>query len=143
MIDLTLNVMKLLSCFAIKIRKIFSWFQNDILPEGHLSGTNRHGYTIRKVDRYDAGRYTCTANNKVGRPATAYIALQVLCKYFYFAPSHYWALKLRKVTNGSRKQVAFFHCNSPLNKSKRSDLSNLSTLEKRGSLGRVSSLRSL
>jgi len=52
--------------------------ENDILPEGHLSGTNRHGYTIRKVDRYDAGRYTCTANNKVGRPATAYIALQVL-----------------------------------------------------------------
>ena len=84
MIDLTLNVMKVLSCSENK--KNF-FFQNDILPEGHLSGTNRHGYTIRKVDRYDAGRYTCTANNKVGRPATAYIALQVLCKYFYFAPS--------------------------------------------------------
>ena len=86
MIDLTLNVMKVLF-----LTKIFSLFQNDILPEGHLSGTNRHGYTIRKVDRYDAGRYTCTANNKVGRPATAYIALQVLCKYkiifdFLFPP---------------------------------------------------------
>lgn len=52
--------------------------ENDILPEGHISGPNRHGYTIHKVDRFDAGRYSCTANNKVGAPAKAYIALQVL-----------------------------------------------------------------
>jgi len=52
--------------------------ENDHLPEGHVSGPNSHGYTIRKVDRFDAGRYSCTANNKVGLPATAYIALQVL-----------------------------------------------------------------
>ena len=51
------------------------------MPEGHISGPNRHGYTIRRVDRFDAGRYTCTADNKVGRPAKAHIDLQVLCKY--------------------------------------------------------------
>ena len=33
------------------------------------------------MDRFDAGRYSCTADNKVGRSATAHIDLQVLCKY--------------------------------------------------------------
>ena len=55
-------------------------FQHDLLPEGSVSGQNSHGYTIRRVDRFDAGRYTCTADNGVGSPATAQIALQVLCK---------------------------------------------------------------
>ena len=54
-----------------------------MLPEGSISGPNRHGYTIKKVDRFDAGRYTCTANNGVGVPATAQIALQVLCEFSY------------------------------------------------------------
>ena len=52
-----------------------------MLPEGKVSGQNQHGYTIHKVDRFDAGRYTCKADNGVGTPATAHIALQVLCKY--------------------------------------------------------------
>ena len=51
-----------------------------MLPEGKVSGQNQHGYTIGKVDRFDAGRYTCKADNGVGTPATAHIALQVLCK---------------------------------------------------------------
>jgi hypothetical protein len=31
--------------------------QNDLLPEGMVSGANKHGYTIKKVDRLDAGKY--------------------------------------------------------------------------------------
>ena len=58
-------------------------FQNDMLPEGSISGPNRHGYTIKKVDRFDAGRYTCAANNGVGVAATAHINLQVLCKFIF------------------------------------------------------------
>ena len=53
-----------------------------MLPEGKVSGQKQHGYTIHKVDRFDAGRYTCKADNGVGTPATAHIALQVLCKYY-------------------------------------------------------------
>ena len=59
----------------------FYVFQNDRLPDGTVSGQHEHGYTIRRVDRYDAGRYTCTADNGVGSPATAHINLQVLCEY--------------------------------------------------------------
>ena len=55
-----------------------------MLPEGSISGPNRHGYTIKKVDRFDAGRYTCSANNGVGVAATAHINLQVLCKSKYY-----------------------------------------------------------
>ncbi len=46
-----------------------------------MSGANDQGYTIRKVSRYDAGRYSCTADNGVGMPAVAYVNLQVLCEY--------------------------------------------------------------
>lgn len=52
--------------------------ENDLLPEGTISGQNRHGYTISNVDRFHAGRYTCHADNGVGAAATAKIALQVL-----------------------------------------------------------------
>ena len=55
-----------------------------MLPEGSISGPNRHGYTIKKVDRFDAGRSTCSANNGVGVAATAHINLQVLCKSKYY-----------------------------------------------------------
>ena len=63
-----------------KCTVLFLHFQNDRLPDGTVSGQHEHGYTIRRVDRYDAGRYTCTADNGVGSPATAHINLQVLCK---------------------------------------------------------------
>ena len=50
------------------------------MPEGHYSGANHHVYKIIRVDRFDDGRYTCTADNQVGRPAKAHIDLKVLCK---------------------------------------------------------------
>ena len=60
---------------------VLSSFQNDnLLPAGSISGANQHGYKIHRVDRFDAGRYTCRADNGVGSPATAQIDLQVLCK---------------------------------------------------------------
>ena len=52
------------------------------MPEGHYSGANHHVYKIIRVDRFDDGRYTCTADNQVGRPAKAHIDLKVLCKQF-------------------------------------------------------------
>ena len=61
--------------------RVLSSFQNDnLLPAGSISGANQHGYKIHRVDRFDAGRYTCRADNGVGSPATAQIDLQVLCK---------------------------------------------------------------
>ena len=66
---------------SLRINNDFS-FQNDLLPEGTISGQNQHGYKIRRVDRFDAGRYTCRADNGVGTPATAQIDLQVLCECF-------------------------------------------------------------
>ena len=67
----------------LKIRTFsdfFLVFQDQAMPEGHYSGANRHVYKIIKVDRFDDGRYTCTADNQVGRPAKAHIDLKVLCK---------------------------------------------------------------
>ena len=69
------------SCFIRNPLKPSLYLQNDLLPEGTISGQNRHGYTISNVDRFHAGRYTCHADNGVGAAATAKIALQVLCKY--------------------------------------------------------------
>ena len=71
----------ILSCFIRNPLKPSLYLQNDLLPEGTISGQNRHGYTISNVDRFHAGRYTCHADNGVGAAATAKIALQVLCKY--------------------------------------------------------------
>ena len=34
----------------------------------------------KKVTRHDAGVYVCNAENGVGKPASAQISLQVLCK---------------------------------------------------------------
>ena len=72
------------SCFIRNPLKPSLYLQNDLLPEGTISGQNRHGYTISNVDRFHAGRYTCHADNGVGAAATAKIALQVLCKYIKF-----------------------------------------------------------
>ena len=72
------------SCFIRNALKPSLYLQNDLLPEGTISGQNRHGYTISNVDRFHAGRYTCHADNGVGAAATAKIALQVLCKYNKF-----------------------------------------------------------
>ena len=72
------------SCFIRNPLKPSLYLQNDLLPEGTISGQNRHGYTISNVDRFHAGRYTCHADNGVGAAATAKIALQVLCKYKSF-----------------------------------------------------------
>ncbi|XP_040574178.1 lachesin isoform X1 [Lepeophtheirus salmonis] len=52
--------------------------EHDLLPHGKVSCQNQHCYTIHKVDRYDAGRYICSADNGVGNPANATINLQVL-----------------------------------------------------------------
>jgi len=52
--------------------------QDQAMPEGHYSGANHHVYKIIRVDRFDDGRYTCTADNQVGRPAKAHIDLKVL-----------------------------------------------------------------
>ena len=73
--------MSALTSFYVSQSITCTFLQNDRLPDGTVSGKNAHGYTIRRVDRYDAGRYTCTADNGVGIPATAHINLQVLCKY--------------------------------------------------------------
>ena len=35
---------------------------------------------IPNVDRFDDGEYVCIADNKVGKPATATLNLQVMCK---------------------------------------------------------------
>ena len=71
----------LFQCFISLTSKLSLYLQNDLLPEGTISGQNRHGYTINRVDRFDAGTYTCHADNGVGAAATAQISLQVLCKY--------------------------------------------------------------
>ena len=83
MLTTKLHIMsiKLVSlCLTKWFMQHFLSLQNDLLPEGTISGQNRHGYTINRVDRFDAGRYTCHADNGVGGTATAHIALQVLCK---------------------------------------------------------------
>lgn len=61
---------------------LFSHLQHRApLPSGSVTGKNNEAYEIHEVDRFDAGRYTCIADNKVGT-ATAHIALQVLCKCY-------------------------------------------------------------
>ena len=64
-----------------------------------MSGQHKHGYTIRQVDRFDAGRYTCTADNGVGSPASAQIALQVLCESRNFDNSNIGRIKKRERNN--------------------------------------------
>jgi len=71
----------MLECIASgnPVPKVTWTRENDnLLPAGSISGANQHGYKIHRVDRFDAGRYTCRADNGVGSPATAQIDLQVL-----------------------------------------------------------------
>ena len=52
---------------------------------GGLGGiTNPVGQrlTIRKANRTEAGTYTCTSANGVGKPATAAMKVTAFCKYF-------------------------------------------------------------
>ena len=88
-----------------------------MLPEGLISGPNRHGYTIKKVDRFDAGRYTCTAGNGVGVAATAHINLQVLCKCLSFLKVFFnktfhviYSQGLRTLTIGGSNTVLLTSC---------------------------------
>ena len=38
--------------------------------------------TIRKANRTEAGIYTCTSANGIGKPATAAMKVTAFCKYF-------------------------------------------------------------
>ena len=49
------------------------------MPTGEKSKSGR-SIVVQDVTRHHTGIYTCTADNGVGRPASAEIDLKVLCK---------------------------------------------------------------
>uniref|UniRef100_B3P5X2 GG12092 n=1 Tax=Drosophila erecta TaxID=7220 RepID=B3P5X2_DROER len=54
----------------------FPWF--SLAGEEKL---HSHVLSIENVDRHKGGVYICTANNRVGQPASSQVVLHVLCKY--------------------------------------------------------------
>ena len=57
-----------------------SWTRNgNTLEDEYASGTSV--VTLSSIDRTQAGRYTCEADNSVGLPDTLSVDVTVHCKY--------------------------------------------------------------
>ncbi|EDW38840.1 GL20559 [Drosophila persimilis] len=77
----------------------FSWY--TFAGEEKL---HSHVLSIENVDRHKGGVYICTANNRVGQPASSQVVLHVLCKYARpHSPNHPLTQWNRKA-----KQINFF-----------------------------------